>query len=382
MKMKFSALVLATGLAFALSACQSGESEEKAQAPGAKPAQQVDAIEIITQTIEFREQLPGRTVASKVAEVRPQVSGIILKRNFKEGSKVEAGQTLYQIDDTVFQANYESAKADVARTQANLKTAKTELKRYQALIQDKAVSQQTLDQAQANYQALEAQLAMNKAAMHRAKVDLSYTKVLAPISGQISKSNITEGALVSAGQADSLATITQLNPIYVDMIQTSTELSKVKNKIENGELNVTEAKAVVTVADETFTGKILFSEVQVNPSTDTVTIRAEFDNSANKLMPGMFANVKLVQATRENSLLAPQKAVQIGRKGKASVFVVNNDNKVAVKPVTIGRSYGENWLITSGLKAGDKVITTGIQKIGPEAPVNPTITKQTQTAAE
>lgn len=379
MKTKLSAIVLATGLAFALSACQSEKSKEKAQGPATPPAQQVDAVEIINQTIEFREQLPGRTVASKVAEVRPQVSGIILKRNFKEGSKVEAGQTLYQIDDTVFQANYQSAKADLARTQANLKTAKTELSRYQALIQDKAVSQQTLDQAQANYQALEAQLAMNKAAMHRAKIDLSYTKVLAPISGQISKSNITEGALVSAGQASSLATITQLNPIYVDMVQTSTELSKIKNKIANGELNVTEAKAIVEVAGEAFTGKILFSEVQVNPSTDTVTIRAEFDNANNKLMPGMFANVQLVQATRENSLLVPQKAVKIGRKGKATVFVVNN-NKVAVKPVTVGRSYGENWLINSGLEVGDKVITTGIQKIAPEAPINPTITKQ--TAAE
>ncbi len=376
MKLKFSTLILASSLTLTLAACQSGEAEEASQAPAARPAQQVDALELVGHTVQMTDHLPARAVASKVAEVRPQVSGIILKRNFTEGGYVEAGQTLYQIDDAVYQANYQSAKADLARTQANLKTAKTELERYKALIKDRAVSQQTLDQAQANYQALEAELAMNKAALHKAKVDLSYTKVLAPISGQISKSNITEGALVSMGQASALATITQLDPIYFDMVQASSELRRIKNKIASGELDVTQAKAVVTLAGQDYEGKFLFNEVQVNPSTDTVTIRTEFANPDQVLMPGMFANVKLTQATRPNSILVPQKAISIGRRGNASAYVIGQDNKVAVKPVTLGRSVDNNWLITSGLTVGDKVILNGLQKIGPGAPVNPTITKQ------
>ncbi|MCU4676631.1 efflux RND transporter periplasmic adaptor subunit [Catenovulum sp. 2E275] len=376
MKLKFSALMLASGLTLALAACQSGDAEEKAQASAARPALQVDALELVAQTVEIKEELPARAVAFKVAEVRPQVTGIIQKRNFTEGGYVEAGQTLYQIEDALYQANYQSAKADLARTEANLTTAKTELNRYKALIKDKAVSQQTLDQAQANYQALDAQLAMNKAALHKAKVDLSYTKVLAPISGQISKSNITEGALVSAGQADSLASITQLDPIYFDMVQASSELRKIKDKIKSGELNVSTAKAILQLDNKEYTGKFLFNEVQVNPSTDTVTIRTEFDNADKALMPGMFASVKLVQATRPNSVLVPQKAIAFGRKGDASAYVVTADNTVEVKPVTISRSIGNNWLVTSGLNAGDKVILNGLQKIGPGAPVNPTITKQ------
>ena len=376
MKLKFSALMLATSLSLTLAACQSGDAQENTQAPAAHPAQQVDVLELINQTVPINEELPARAVAYKVAQVRPQVTGIILKRNFTEGGEVEAGQTLYQIDDAIYQANYKSAQADLARTEANLKTAKTELDRYRVLIQDKAVSQQTLDQAEANYQALEAQLAMNKAALHKAKVDLSYTKVLAPISGKISKSNITEGALVSAGQADSLATITQLDPIYFDMVQASGELRKVKEKIANGELDIAQAKAVVELGSKSYTGKLLFAEVQVNPSTDTVTIRSEFDNADKSLLPGMFANVKLVQATRPNSVLAPQKAISFGRKGNATAYVLTAENTVAIKPVTVTRSIGSNWLITSGLSAGDKLITTGLQKIGPGAPVNPNITKQ------
>lgn len=374
MQLNLKALMLVPGFVLALTACQSDEQSQ--QAPMAMPPQQVDALELISQQVEIVEELPARAVAFKVAEVRPQVTGIVQQRNFAEGSYVEAGQTLYQIDDAVYQANYQSAKAELSRTQANLTTARAELNRYQALITDKAVSQQTLDQAQANYQALEAQIAMNKAALHKASVDLAYTKVLAPISGKISKSNITEGALVSAGQTASLATITQLAPIYFDMVQASSELGKLQQQINSGELNANAAKAVLQLNGQQHIGEVLFNEVQVNPTTDTVTIRSEFANPDKSLLPGMFAKIKLIQATRANSILVPQKAIMIGRKGQASAFVVTADNKVAVKAVSIGRSFADNWLVTSGLTAGDQVILTGLQKIAPNAQVNPSITTQ------
>ena len=374
MQLNLKALILVPGFILALGACQSDEQSQ--QAPMAMPPQQVDALELISQQVEIVEELPARAVAFKVAEVRPQVTGIVQQRNFAEGSYVEAGQTLYQIDDAVYQANYQSAKAELSRTQANLTTARAELNRYQALITDKAVSQQTLDQAQANYQALEAQIAMNKAALHKASVDLAYTKVLAPISGKISKSNISEGALVSAGQTASLATITQLDPIYFDMVQASSDLAKLQQQINSGELNANAAKAILQLNGQQHIGEVLFSEVQVNPTTDTVAIRSEFANPDKSLLPGMFAKIKLIQATRANSILVPQKAIMIGRKGQASAYVVTTDNKVAVKTVSIGRSFADNWLVTSGLNAGDTVILTGLQKIAPNAQVNPTVTTQ------
>ncbi len=307
----------------------------------------------------------------KVAEVRPQVTGIILKRNFVEGGQVVAGQTLYQIDDAIYQANLASSKAQLAQTQANLTTAAAELKRYQALIKDKAVSQQVLDQAQAQFDAYKAAEAMGKAAVHKAEVDLSYTKVLAPISGQISKSNITEGAYVAAGQANSLATITQLDPIYFDMKQASVEINTLEQRIAAGELSPLPPKAELELAHQTLSGELLFHEVQVNPATDTVTLRAQFNNASKQLMPGMFARIKLTQVKRENSILVPQKTVQFNRQGEAKVFVLGADNKVEERIITIGRSIGSDWLVLSGLQAGMQVITTGLQKIAPGVVVSP-----------
>ena len=369
MKLKISTLLLASALVASLTGCQPSNAES--QAPAATPAQKVDVVTLTAQEVALTEILPARAVASKVAEVRPQVTGIILKRNFIEGSHVEAGQTLYQIDDAIYQANLASSKAQLAQTRANLTTAAAELKRYQALIQDKAVSQQLLDQAQAQYQAYKAAEEMGKAAVHKAEVDLSYTKVLAPISGQISKSNITEGALVSGGQAISLATITQLDPIYFDMKQASAEIRALQQRINSGELIAINANAELDLSGEPLQGELLFNEVQVDPATDTVTLRAQFNNANQQLMPGMFARIKVTQAKRANSILVPQKAVQFTRQGEAKVFILEADNKVAARIVSLGRSIDNNWLVLSGLDAGIKVITTGIQKIGPGAVVSP-----------
>ncbi|WP_448247922.1 efflux RND transporter periplasmic adaptor subunit [Thalassotalea agariperforans] len=369
MKLNISSILLTTGLAISISACQPSNAEK--QAPMARPAQQVDVVTLTEQDVALTEILPARAVASKVAEVRPQVTGIILKRNFVEGGQVVAGQTLYQIDDAIYQANLASSKAQLAQTQANLTTAAAELKRYQALIKDKAVSQQVLDQAQAQFDAYKAAEAMGKAAVHKAEVDLSYTKVLAPISGQISKSNITEGAYVSAGQANSLATITQLDPIYFDMKQASVEINTLEQRIAAGELSPLPPKAELELAHQTLSGELLFHEVQVNPATDTVTLRAQFNNASKQLMPGMFARIKLTQVKRENSILVPQKTVQFNRQGEAKVFVLGADNKVEERIITIGRSIGSDWLVLSGLQAGMQVITTGLQKIAPGVVVSP-----------
>lgn len=369
MKLNISTLLLTTGLAISLSACQPSNAEK--QAPVTKTVQKVDVVTVSEKEVALTEVLPARAVASKVADVRPQVTGIILKRNFVEGAQVAAGQTLYQIDDAIYQANLASSKAQLAQTQANLTTAAAELKRYQALIKDKAVSQQILDQAQAQYQAYKAAEAMGQASVHKAEVDLSYTKVLAPISGQISKSNITEGAFVSAGQANSLATITQLDPIYFDMKQASAEIRALQHRITSGELVAFNADAELDLAGEVVFGKLLFNEVQVDPATDTVTLRAEFNNSAKQLMPGMFARIKVTQAKRPNSILVPQKSVQFNRQGEAKVFVLNAENKVEARTIMLGRSIGNNWLVLSGLQSGNQVITTGLQKVAPGAAVTP-----------
>ncbi|GHE82778.1 efflux RND transporter periplasmic adaptor subunit [Thalassotalea profundi] len=369
MKLKISTLMLSSALAISLSAC--GPSNAEKQVPAQIMAQQVDVITLKEQNVSLIDVLPARAVASKIAEVRPQVTGIILERHFTEGAFVEAGQTLYQVDDVIYKANLASAEAKVAQTNANLVTAKAELTRYEKLIANNAISQQNLDQARAQYKALQAELLMNKAALHKAQVDLTYTKVLAPISGQISKSNITEGALVSAGQSNALTTITQLDPIYFDIKQASAEINKLQQRLASGELQAVENSAQLTLGNKTIQGKLLFNEVQVNPSTDTVTMRAEFKNVDKNLMPGMFARIELIQAQRLNSILVPQKAVSFNRKGDSSVYVLTADNTVETKVISLGRSIGQDWLILSGLNVGDQVITSGLQKIRPGMTVSP-----------
>jgi len=332
------------------------------------PPQQVDIVVMKAEQVSFDRQLPARGVASALADVRPQVSGIVLKRLFEEGTLVKAGQPLYQIDDTIYQVNLASAKAELLRSQANLQSAKAELSRYQQLLKDRATSQQKFDQAQANYLAIKAEIEVRKAAIGKAQVDISYTRVLAPISGQISKSSVTEGALVTAAQTQVLATITQLDPIYFDLVQANKELRNIRMRLASGELT-----AVKQVAQLYFSkndiypllGELKFNEVQTNPSTDTVTLRAQFSNPNKTLLPGMYAQVKLTQAVRSDSILVPQKAVSFNKKGEASIFVLDDENKVAAKNISIGRSFGQNWLVLAGLSVGEKVITSGLQKIGP-----------------
>lgn len=370
MKFKLLALTIASSVTLLLSGCGSDDAAPAFQ----MPPQSVDYVVMDTQTITFSQHLPARAVASAIADVRPQVTGIIKARLFEEGSVVKAGQALYQIDDTIYQANLTSAKAELVRSQANLRSLKAEVSRYTQLLKDKAASQQQYDQANANYQAMVAEIDVRKAAIHKAQVDIAYTKVKAPISGQISKSNITVGALVTAAQSQMLTTITQLDPIYFDMVQSNTELRNINRRLASGELNRVEQTAQLSFGkNDTYSqlGQLKFNEVRTNVSTDTVTLRAQFNNPKHELLPGMFAQVDLTQATRDNSILVPQSAVSFDKQGQANVFVLLKDNTVGIKQITVGRSFGQDWLALTGLESGDKVITTGLQKIGPGMTVVP-----------
>lgn len=380
MKFKLLALSIASSVTLLLSGCGSDEAAPAFQ----MPPQSVDYVVMDTQTITFSQHLPARAVASAIADVRPQVTGIIKARLFEEGSVVKAGQALYQIDDTIYQANLTSAKAELVRSQANLRSLKAEVSRYTQLLKDKAASQQQYDQANANYQAMVAEIDVRKAAIHKAQVDIAYTKVKAPISGQISKSNITVGALVTAAQSQMLTTITQLDPIYFDMVQSNTELRNINRRLASGELTHVEQTAQLSFSkNDNYSqlGQLKFNEVRTNISTDTVTLRAQFNNPKHELLPGMFAQVDLTQATRDNSILVPQSAVSFDKQGQANVFVLLKDNTVGIKQLTVGRSFGQDWLALTGLESGDKVITTGLQKIGPGMTVVP-VAPQANNAQE
>ena len=364
----FSAVLLASVSLGLLNGC--GEAQSQAQ-PAYAPAH-VDVITLEAQDVIFKQTLPARSVAYKEAEIRPQVSGIITKRLFEEGSLVKAGQALYQIDPAVYQANLMSAEAELAVAKANFHQAENDLTRYKQLIKQKLVSQQDLDKIQAQYDTYAAQLGVVEAAVYRAKVDISYTKVLAPIDGRISKSNVTEGALVTAQQEAALASITQLDPIYFDLPMANADLRKIRQRIASGELQEVDSNAELIFSDgEVYSlhGKLKFNEVQTNPSTDTVSLRVEFSNPDYVLLPGMYAKVQLAQGKRDNSILLPQKAVMYDHQSKPFVYVVDAEQKIEMRPITIDRAFDDHWLVTEGLSAGDTVVVTGVQKVSVGKPV-------------
>lgn len=368
MKLNFTAPLALCAVVLLLTGCGSAESMPEFQ----MPPPQVDVVVLEPQTVNITHILPARAVASAVAKVRPQINGIVQKRLFVEGAFVEAGQPLYQIDDTIYQANLASAKAQLLRAQANLQSAKSEMTRYKKLLQDRATSEQKFEAVEANYLAVNAEIAVHQAAIGKAQADISYTRVLAPIAGQISKSFVTEGALVTAAQGQELAIITQLDPIYFDLVQASKQLRDTKARIASGEFSETEQQAALYFSRQErykTPGRLKFHEVVTNPSTDTVTLRVEFDNQDKTLMPGMYGQVELTQALRQQSILVPQKAVSFNSKGQASVYVLTSGNKVITKMINIGRAFGQEWLVLDGLSAGDSVVISGLQKIRPGATV-------------
>jgi membrane fusion protein (multidrug efflux system) len=356
-------MVLLGGSALYLSACSPQQSETANQQ---RPPQAVDVITLVATDVLFTQSLPARSIASKKSQIRPQVSGIIMQRLFDEGSVVAAGQPLYQIDPTVYEANLLSAEAAIAENKANLQEAKADLSRYTKLIKQKLVSQQDLDIAQAQFDGLEAKVGVLEAALYKARLNIQYTNVLAPIEGRISKSSVTEGALVVEQQAAALAEITQLDPIYFDLPMANDDLRRIKQRIATGEL-----ERVAPIAELTFSdgekylhdGEVKFNEVQTDPSTDTVSIRVEFSNPDYILLPGMFGKVTVHQAKRPNSLLIPQKSLLFSQDNKPYVYIVDSSSTVQQRFVAIDRAFGTSWLVLNGLEVGDKVIVAGLQKI-------------------
>lgn len=350
-----------------LSACADQENDE---APQATP--QVGVVTVDAQHFVLTTELPGRTKAYRVAEVRPQVNGIVQKRLFDEGSEVKAGQQLYQIDAAVYEAALQSAEATRL-------SAGTLAERYEILVKDRAVSQQAFDEARA------AKLQAD-AALERARIDLRYTKVSAPIAGLIGRSAVTEGALVSNGQAQPLATIQQLDPIYVDITQPTRDLLAMRRDLASGRLEKVgenAARALLRLEDGSdyeHEGRLEFSEVSVDESTGSVTLRAVFPNPDRVLLPGMFVHAQLVAGARSDAILVPQQGVTRNPRGQAVAMVVNDENKVEQRLIKTDRTVGNRWLVSDGLQVGEQLITEGLHMVQPGMQVEPVPAANVDTA--
>lgn len=335
--------------------------------PPATP--EVGIIVVKPEKAALTTELSGRTVPHLTAEVRPQVSGIIKKRLFTEGSDVKAGQVLYQIDPATYQAAFASAKASEARVEASLVSVRLTEGRYRDLVKIRAVSQQDYDNASAALKQVEADLAFAKAAVETARINLAYTRLTAPISGRIGRSTVTEGALVTANQPTALATIQQLDSMYVDVTQSTAELLKLKQNLANGIMKKSASAQVKLLLEDgskyPLPGTLKFSEVTVDQSTGSVTLRAVFQNPKQILLPGMFVRAILEEGVDENAILIPQRGVTRNPKGDALVMVVGAEEKVEPRPIKVVRTVGDSWLVSDGLKAGDRVILEGLQKARP-----------------
>ncbi len=359
-------------LAALLSAC--GKKEMK---PQARPPAEVSVVTVALERVDRTTELPGRINPMREAQVRARATGILLKRLFEEGSNVKEGQVLFEIDPAPLQASLSSAKALMARAEATLKESKTRADRYSELIKINAISRQLYDEAVASLGQNEAELLGGRAAVQTAELNLGYAKVTSPISGRIGKALVTEGALVSATEATQLAVIRQLDPVYFDFTQSSTDLLRLKRAMENGSLeNIAPGEARVTLVLEDGTvyrhaGKLLFSDVSVDPTTGTVTLRAEVPNPENLLMAGMFARGQLVEGVNVKAITIPQRTVMRGAAGAASVLVVDSENKVELRNIEVDRTVGTKVVVAKGLKAGERVIAEGSQKAPPGSVVNP-----------
>lgn len=363
----------AAGAALALLLCCCGESIGRA-APAPAPVE-VGVTTIQPRAVPLIAELPGRVAAFRMAQVRPQVSGIIQKRLFVEGNEVKAGQQLYQIDPATYEAALASAKATLARAEAAATLARQNVARYSVLIKKDTVSQQTYDDAVATLAKAEADVAAGKAAVRSAEIELAYTRVYAPIDGITGRSNYTEGALVTANQNDALTTVTQLDPVYVDVTQPSNVLLRLKREYASGQITSAgdnQARVTLIFDDDSEypeKGRLQFSEVTVDQGTGSVTLRAIVPNRDRLLMPGMFVRERIELGIREDAILVSQRAVTRDPRGRAVVMVVDPSDKVESRVIEVGRTIGDDWLVRSGLQQGDRVIVAGLQKVRPGAQV-------------
>ncbi|MFW5396820.1 MAG: membrane fusion protein (multidrug efflux system) [Candidatus Accumulibacter regalis] len=367
-------VVVALASALALAACSDGGPQGQA-AGGTPAATPVGVIVASTEAVRLTTELPGRTAAYMVAEVRPQVSGIVQRRMFTEGSEVTEGQTLYQIDPASYRATLESARAGLSRAEANHYAVRLKAQRYADLGKKGMISKQADDDTTAALKQAEADVASARAALEKARIDLAYTRVPSPIAGRSGRSSVTAGALVTANQPAALTTVQQLDPIYVDLTQSSVELLRLKRDLADGTLQHL-AEQVVPVrllledgSEYAASGRLAFSGISVDTDTGSVTLRAVFPNPQGELLPGMYVRARLAQGEIEKAILVPHAAVTHDRRGNAVVMVVGAEDKVEARPVTTTRSIGDKWLVSAGLAAGDRIIVDGLQKIRPGAPV-------------
>jgi membrane fusion protein, multidrug efflux system len=359
----------ATSLSFVCSAALAACSSGKTAAPP-NPPPEVGVMTLHPQPVTITTDLPGRTVAYRVAEVRPQVSGVILKRLFIEGGEVKAGQQLYQIDPAPFQANLESAQASLARARATLRSAALLTQRYKPLAEAHAVSQQNYDDAVAAESQATADIALAKAAVDTAHINLAYTRVLSPISGRTGRSSVTEGALVDANQSRALVVVQQLDPIYVDVTQPSTILLRLAREFASGKLkqfSEAQTQAKLKLEDDSPyepTGKLQFAEVTVDSGTGSVTLRAVFPNPQHILLPGMFVHTQIDEGVNEQGLLVSQRAISHNSLGEATTMVVGADDTVSTRVINTERAIGDQWLVSKGVAPGDRVVVVGLQRLG------------------
>jgi membrane fusion protein (multidrug efflux system) len=354
-----------------LAAC--GREPEGAQGAGPVP---VTVVTLKPATVTLRRELPGRSSAFLVAEVRPQVDGIVLKRLFTEGGLVKQGQPLYQLDDATYRADLNTARANVVRAQATLETASLTAKRSEQLVKVDAVSQQDHENAVAALREAQAELKAAQATAARAETILGYARITSPIDGRIGKSTVTQGALVTANQAAPLATVQQLDPMYVDLTQSSAEWLQLRKQLAAGRMEgASDLPVTILLEDGTEysrPGKLAFSEVSVDPTTGSFGLRVVVPNPDNVLLPGMYVRAVVGTGIRENALLVPQQGVQRDPKGGTTAMVVGDDEKVAVREVRVSQTVGDKWLVEDGLEAGDRVVVEGLQKIRPGALVQAT----------
>jgi membrane fusion protein (multidrug efflux system) len=363
------AVVLVAGL---LAGC--GKKDDQKQAgPPPKPA--VEVVVLHAQAVSLTTELPGRTSPFRVAEIRPQVNGILQKRLFTEGDEVKEGQTLYQIDPASYQAALASAQASLQHAEAAVAAAQSTVDRYRPLAAAAAVSRQDLDNAIASLKQGQADVASAQASIKTAQVNLSYTKIVSPIAGRTGRSSVTEGALVTANQTASLVTVTQLDPIYVDLTQPSRTILRLRRELAAGQIKsagANQAASTLVLEDGTRyeqQGTLQFSEVTVDQGTGSVTLRALFPNGQGLLLPGMFVHATLEEGIRQDGILAPQQGVTHNERGEPTALIVDPDGKADLRVLTTDRAIGDKWLVSKGLNDGDRLIVKGLQMIRPGAEV-------------
>jgi membrane fusion protein, multidrug efflux system len=370
--------LLACASALALSAC--GETQ-----PPAPPPPAVGVVTLKTESAPLVNELPGRVAALETAEVRPQISGVIRRSLFTQGGFVRAGQVLFEIDDAPYRAALAQAQGALARAQAAITSTNLQAQRYKELVGINAVSKQEYDNAVATAQQARADVAAQRGAVQAAQVNQNFTRIRAPISGRIGRSLFTPGALVQAGQADPLATIQRTDTVYVDVTQSAAQIIDLKQAMKNGGVSETDGARIQLLLPNgsvyPIEGRLQFSEVTVDPASGAVTLRATFPNPDGLWLPGMYVRAKLVEGQRNEAILAPQQGISRDARGRATAMVVGKENKVEVRQVEVDRAVGDKWIVTSGLKPGDKLIVEGLVNLRPGTVVKPGAPQQVTAQA-